>query len=145
MAAKGLDACFELHALAFSKIVIRQKIHLANADGVFLQERSQRMQMLGRIVARWNDRAAHDNVAVRFVGYVTEVFKAAVYEEIRYLMAMANERINVELIAERDLFPDVFRSSLMRDGVKTGKDMYNRRFKFENGAVLGAAGGVDII
>ena len=72
-----------------------------------------------------------------------EEFKAAVYEEIRYLMGMANERINVELIAERDLFPDVFRSSLMRDGVKTGKDMYNRRFKFENGAVLGAVGGVN--
>ena len=42
----------------------------------------------------------------------------------RYLMRMANERINIELIAERNLFPDVFRSSLMRDGVKVGKDMY---------------------
>ncbi|MBQ8654084.1 MAG: hypothetical protein IJ507_04025, partial [Clostridia bacterium] len=72
-----------------------------------------------------------------------EEVKEAIYKEIRYLMAMANERINVEMIAERDLFPDVFRSSLMKDGVKTGKDMYNRRFDFENGAVLGAVGGVN--
>ena len=69
--------------------------------------------------------------------------KEAVFDEIRHLMRMANERINVEMIAERDLFPDVFRSSLMKDGVKFGKDMFNRRFQFENGAVLGAVGAVN--
>ncbi|MBF4694454.1 pyruvate formate lyase family protein [Fusibacter ferrireducens] len=72
-----------------------------------------------------------------------EEFKTAVFNEIRYLMSMANERINVELIIERELFPDVFRSALMKDGVKEGKDMYNRKFAFENGAVLGAVGGVN--
>ncbi|MCI6886702.1 MAG: hypothetical protein MR868_05540 [Lachnospiraceae bacterium] len=82
------------------------------------------------------------------VGDVTQMatfeeIKEAVFDEIRYLMRMANERINVEMIAERDLFPDVFRSSLMKDGVKVGKDMFNRRFDFENGAVLGAVGAVN--
>lgn len=82
------------------------------------------------------------------LGDVTEMtdfaqFKQAVFDEIGYLIGMANERINVEMIAERDLFPDVFRSALMKDGVKTGKDMFNRRFDFENGAVLGAVGGVN--
>lgn len=72
-----------------------------------------------------------------------EEFQNAVFEEIKYLMSMANERINVELITERELFPDVFRSALMKDGVKAGKDMFNRRFSFENGAVLGAVGGVN--
>ena len=72
-----------------------------------------------------------------------EAVREAVFEEIRHLMAMANERINVEMIAEKDLFPDVFRSSLMKDGVKVGKDMFNRRFDFENGAVLGAVGAVN--
>ncbi len=70
-------------------------------------------------------------------------FKAAVFDEIRYLMGMANERINVEMIAEKELFPDVFRSALMHDGVRAGKDMFSRRFGFENGAVLGAVGGVN--
>ncbi len=82
------------------------------------------------------------------VGDVTKMesfdeIKNAVFDEIRHLMRMANERINVEMIAERDLFPDVFRSSLMKDGVKAGKDMFNRRFQFENGAVLGAVGAVN--
>ena len=72
-----------------------------------------------------------------------EEFKGAVYRQIEHLMGMANERINVELIAQRELFPDVFRSALMKDGVKAGKDMFNRRFEFENGAVLGAVGGVN--
>lgn len=72
-----------------------------------------------------------------------EEFKAAVFKQIEYLMGMANERNNVELIAERELFPDVFRSALMKDGVKTGKDMFNRRFEFENASLLGAVGGVN--
>ena len=72
-----------------------------------------------------------------------EEFKDAVYDEIRYLMRMANERENVEMIVERELFPDVFRSALMKDGVKYGHDMFDRRFEFENGAVLGAVGGVN--
>lgn len=92
-------------------------------------------------------RYTKEMVGVSF-GDVTEMatfneFKTAVFKEIKYLMEMANERINVELIAERELFPDVFRSALMKDGVKTGKDMYSRRFEFENGAVLGAVGGVN--
>ena len=72
-----------------------------------------------------------------------EEVKAAIFKEIAYLMRMANERINVEMIAEKELFPDVFRSALMKDGVKEGKDMFSRRFKFENGAVLGAVGAVN--
>ena len=72
-----------------------------------------------------------------------EEVKEAVFDEIRYMMRMANERSNVELIAQRDLFPDVFRSALMKDGVKIGKDLFSRHFEFENGAVLGAVGGVN--
>ena len=72
-----------------------------------------------------------------------EAFKSAVYDEMRYLMSMANERINVEMIAVRDLFPDVFRSALMKDGVVSGHDMFSRHFDFENGSVLGAVGGVN--
>lgn len=89
-----------------------------------------------------------DEMVGKSFGDVTEMetfeeFKKAVYDEIAYLMGMAGERMNVELIAERELFPDVFRSALMKDGVKCGKDMFNRRFDFENGAVLGAVGGVN--
>ncbi|MDR2909663.1 MAG: hypothetical protein LBU86_07255 [Oscillospiraceae bacterium] len=70
-------------------------------------------------------------------------FRDAVYRQIAHLMGMANERCNVELIAERELFPDVFRSALMHDGVRAGKDMFNRRFEFENASLLGAVGGVN--
>lgn len=70
-------------------------------------------------------------------------FKEAVFKQIHFLMGEAAERVNVELIAERELFPDVFRSALMKDGVKTGKDMFNRRFTFENAGLIGAVGGVN--
>lgn len=70
-------------------------------------------------------------------------FKAGFYRQLGHLIDLANERINVELIAERELFPDVFRSALMKDGVRSGKDMFNRRFDFENSAVMGIVGGVN--
>ncbi len=70
-------------------------------------------------------------------------FKAAFFKQFDYLMHMASERNNVELIAERELFPDAFRSALMRDGVKVGKDLLDRRFAFENASLLGAVGGVN--
>lgn len=88
-------------------------------------------EMVGKQVGDVREMATYEEV------------KAAIFEEIRHLMRMANERINVEMIAERELFPDVFRSALMKDGVKEGKDMFTRRFKFENGAVLGAVGAVN--
>jgi len=69
--------------------------------------------------------------------------KTAVFRQIAFLISMANERNNVELIAERELFPDIFRSALMKGGVNSGKDMFNRRFDFENASLLGAVGGVN--
>ena len=70
-------------------------------------------------------------------------FKEGFYKQFDYLMHMAAERNNVELIAERDLFPDPFRSALMKDGVSGGKDLLDRNFDFENGSLLGAVGGVN--
>ncbi|MBQ8307046.1 MAG: hypothetical protein IJX90_12620 [Blautia sp.] len=70
-------------------------------------------------------------------------FKAAFYKQFDYLMHMAAERNNVEIIAQRELFPDPFRSALMKDGVSSGKDMLDRHFDFENGSLLGAVGGVN--
>lgn len=92
-------------------------------------------------------RYTKENVGLQ-LGDVTEFetfedFQAGLRKQMEYLIEMANERINVELIAERELFPDVFRSALMKDGVKSGKDMFNRTFKMENAAVLGAVGGVN--
>ena len=72
-----------------------------------------------------------------------ESFKAGFYRQLHYLMGMAAERNNVEMIAQQELFPDAFRSALMRDGVKTGKDLLERRFDFENSSLLGAVGGIN--
>lgn len=71
-------------------------------------------------------------------------FKENFYKQFDFLMGMAAERNNVEQISQRELFPDAFRSALMRDGVKTGKDLLDRRFDFENSNLLGAVGGVNV-
>ena len=72
-----------------------------------------------------------------------EEFYAAFEKQFKYLFSMASERNNVELIAQRSLFPDPFRSALMENGVKDGKDLLNKRFAIENCSCLGAVGGVN--
>ena len=64
-------------------------------------------------------------------------------KQFKYLLSMAAERNNVELIIERDLFPDPFRSALMDRGVGDGKDLLDKKFSIENCSCLGAVGGVN--
>ena len=59
-------------------------------------------------------------------------------------MELAAEKDNLELMIERELFPDAFRSSLMEDGIESGKDLLSRTMPFENGAVLNPVGMINI-
>jgi len=70
-------------------------------------------------------------------------FYAAFTKQFKYLLSMAAERNNVELIIQRDLFPDPFRSALMENGVADGKDLLDKQFAIENCSCLGAVGGVN--
>jgi len=72
-----------------------------------------------------------------------EEFYAAFVKQFKYLLSMAAERNNVELIIQRDLFPDPFRSALMENGVADGKDLLDKKFAIENCSCLGAVGGVN--
>ena len=92
-------------------------------------------------------RYTKENVGIP-TGDVTKMatfdeFCAAFVKQFKYLMSMAAERNNVELIIQRDLFPDPFRSALMENGVKDGKDLLDKQFAIENCSCLGAVGGVN--
>ncbi|AOT69821.1 pyruvate formate lyase family protein [Geosporobacter ferrireducens] len=73
-----------------------------------------------------------------------EEYEKAFYKQMDYLLHLAAERCNVEMISQRALFPDPFRSSLMKDGIKLGKDMLNRTFDFDNAACLVAVGVINV-
>lgn len=73
-----------------------------------------------------------------------EEYKAAFYKQLEYLLHLAAERNNIEMISQRALFPDPFRSSLMQDGIKLGKDLLDRTFHFDNASLLCAVGGVNV-
>jgi pyruvate formate-lyase/glycerol dehydratase family glycyl radical enzyme len=72
-------------------------------------------------------------------------FKSAFYKQLKYLLSLAGEKNNVELSAQRQLFPDPFRSSLMKDAIKEGKDLLNRKMPFENGSVLCTIGTINVV
>jgi pyruvate-formate lyase len=71
-------------------------------------------------------------------------FAAAFKKQLRYFMEIAAEKDNLELLIERELFPDAFRSSLMEDGITVGKDLLSRTMPFENGAVLNPVGMINV-
>lgn len=71
-------------------------------------------------------------------------FAAAFKKQLRYFMELAAEKDNLELLIERELFPDAFRSSLMEDGIAVGKDLLSRTMPFENGAVLNPVGMINV-
>jgi pyruvate formate-lyase/glycerol dehydratase family glycyl radical enzyme len=73
-----------------------------------------------------------------------EQFVAAFKKQLRYFMEIAAEKDNLELLIERELFPDAFRSSLMEDGISAGKDLLSRTMPFENGAVLNPVGMINV-
>lgn len=73
-----------------------------------------------------------------------EEYEAAFYTQLDYLLHMAAERCNVEMIAQRNLFPDPLRSSLMDGGIDSGKDMLNRTFDFENACCLVCVGAINV-
>lgn len=93
-------------------------------------------------------RYTGDNVGIE-TGDVTAMetfdeYYEAFRKQFMHLLSMAAERNNVELIIQRDLFPDPFRSALMKNGVKDGKDLLEKQFDIENCSCLGAVGGVNV-
>jgi len=71
-------------------------------------------------------------------------FLAAFKKHLTYFMALAAEKNNIELSVLRENFPDPLRSSLMHDGIKSGKDILDRTMPFENGAVLNPVGMINL-
>jgi pyruvate-formate lyase len=71
-------------------------------------------------------------------------FAAAFKKQLRYFLEIAAEKDNLELLIERELFPDAFRSSLMEDGIAAGRDLLSHTMPFENGAVLNPVGMINV-
>ena len=73
-----------------------------------------------------------------------ETFKENFYKQFDYFVELGVQKCNIELKAEQDLFPDPFRSSLMFDAVKEGKDILRRSIPFENSLSLCPVGGINV-
>lgn len=64
--------------------------------------------------------------------------------QLAHFVGLAAEEHNVQLMAQRELTPDAFHSSLMDDGIKAGKDALDREMPFENGSVLNPVGMINV-
>lgn len=70
---------------------------------------------------------------------------AAFKTQLRSCLKLHADKNNIELLVYRDLFPDPFRSCVMHDAIPAGKPLMERRFDFENGAVMNPVGMINVI
>ena len=56
-------------------------------------------------------------------------YKAAFLKQMHYLIGLAAEKLNVEIMCYRDLLPDLFRSALIRNGIESGREMMWRHIE----------------
>lgn len=69
---------------------------------------------------------------------------SAFKEQTAFFMKKHAEYNNVFLRAYQELYPQPVLSSLMADGVATGKNVLNRRFPFENSCTMNAIGMINV-
>ena len=66
-------------------------------------------------------------------------------QQLAHFMGLAAEYNNIWIRTNADLFPDAARSILMDDAVAEGKNLLDRSFLFENGAVLNMVGMINVV
>jgi pyruvate-formate lyase len=69
---------------------------------------------------------------------------SAFKQQLVHFMSLAAEKNNIEMMVERELFPDPVRSSLMSDAIREGHDMLDRTMPFENAAVFNPIGMINV-
>jgi len=65
-------------------------------------------------------------------------------DHLAHFMSLTAEEHNINLQAQRELYPDPIHSSLMVDAVKEGKDALDRILPFENGSVFNPVGMINV-
>ena len=69
-----------------------------------------------------------------------EAFMSAFKQQLAFFMGLTAEEHNILLMAQSELFPDVFHSVLMEDAIHVGRDALDRTLPFENGSALNPVG-----
>ena len=74
-----------------------------------------------------------------------ESFYEAFKKQLEYTMRMVGEEHMPIQYTQREYYPDVFQSVYSEDGIKVGKDVQKRVFKFDNSSLLNMVGIINTI
>ena len=74
-----------------------------------------------------------------------ESFKKAFKEQLYYFMSMYNEEHNILCRVTREVNCDVVHSAFAYEGIKSGKDMMNRRMFYENASLMNPVGMISVV
>ncbi len=78
----------------------------------------------------------------RFANY--EEFLKEFKKEFAYFIRLSAEKLNIESIVFKNMFPDPFRAALMDGGIHSGLDCYAQPYDFENNQLLNPVGMVNL-
>ncbi|MBN1848062.1 MAG: formate C-acetyltransferase [Deltaproteobacteria bacterium] len=71
-------------------------------------------------------------------------FLDAFKRQAKHFFEMQCEYQNITYRVFTELYPEVLESSLMTDGIKVGKDLFDRTMPFENGAAINPVGTINV-
>lgn len=112
---------------AFGMFIVPMVVELAMNNG----RNPKTGELLGEETGEFTDFKTYDE------------FFEAFAKNLKHIMGEIAEEHNILLIAQRDAFPDVITSALLKDGIKVGKDGLNRQLLFENGSAINMVGMVN--
>lgn len=92
-----------------------------------------------------NIEAQVGNKVGRLDGFASyDEFLEAFKKEFAHFITLAAEKLNVESIVFKNMFPDPFRAAMMDGGIKSGLDSYAQPYKFENNQLLNPVGMINL-
>ncbi|MCJ7836085.1 hypothetical protein MUB23_11895 [Cuneatibacter sp. NSJ-177] len=69
-----------------------------------------------------------------------EEFYQAFLKQVEHIVGQVVEEHNILIMAQRDLYPDIFHSAFLQDGMEVAHDGLDRKMPFENGAAVNVVG-----
>ncbi len=69
-----------------------------------------------------------------------EDFYQAFLKQVHHIVGEVVEEHNILIVSQRDLYPDIFHSAFLQDGMEIARDGLDRKMPFENGSAVNVVG-----
>ncbi|NLV50276.1 MAG: hypothetical protein GXY20_06230 [Clostridiales bacterium] len=131
----ALAGCLDLNLPGKSRI---------NALGMFIVPKVLDITMHNGVLAQTGEQLGPATGRMRdFTSF--ERFMEAFKTQLDYFMSLYNEEHNILIRVAREVFCDVVHSAFTKDGITSGKDMFDRHMYYENASMFNPIGMINVV